>query len=88
MSTALLTLPLRHAPTPPSTSKWTKTGPSVDYYMLANTNMLLFNLLLHGMAPFKMEEQARAAAGGGQANEEDNEEVDWRQVAGKRLPHR
>ena len=56
MSAALLSLPLRHAPTPPSSSKWTKTGPSVDYYLLANTCMLLSHLLIFSMKPFKMED--------------------------------
>ncbi len=84
MEAAIVAMPLRHSPLPPSSAKWTKTGPSVDYYMTSNvgSSMMLARLLVFAMAPFKMEQAAHRPAGG----QENADDVDWKSVAGKRCP--
>ena len=83
MTKALLTFPLRAPPPVPSNSRWTKTGPTVDCYLVGNMYRLFYNLTLTAMSPFKMEQ---AAARVDQADDpgEWSEDVDWHMVAGKR----
>lgn len=82
MCRALLDFAVRVAPPVPSTSKWTKTGPSVDDFMVGHMCRLLHGLTKMATEPFKMDQAGTAAPA--TSDERPDDDFDWHRVAGKR----